>query len=303
MSVSGCAYRKYVAGYDAAASSPHRPTAPTGAAGEPPSPAGVQTLDELAVRLGQLRVWSGLGYREVHRRVVALRRRRGAPEQLSFDTVYRCMRPGRSRLDVELVVDIAQALLGDQAAAVAWRMAYRVLSGQASAAGIVRVFPALPDDLPEFTGRRAELRRLVDGLTPQGLVAGPAVSVIEGMAGVGKTTLAVHAGHEMLRCGLGTDVQLSVNLRGYDADQPPADPAAVLEGFLRVLGVPGDQIYHLDLAGRAARYRRLLAGRRALIVLDNAATAEQVVPLLPQTAGCLAMITSRNALADLPGSR
>jgi len=275
----------------------------TGSVGGPPNPHGVRTLDELVARLSRLRAWTGLGYREVHRRVVELRRRRGVPEQLAFDTVYRCMRPGRRRLDVELVVDIARVLLGDESAAAAWRMAYRVLAGGTGKAGIVRVFPALPDDLPEFTGRRAELQRLLDGLTPRRPDATPAVSVIEGMAGVGKTTLVIHAGHQLLHRGHGTDLQLSVNLRGYDPEQPPADPAAVLEGFLRVLGVPGDQIYHLDLAGRTARYRRLLAGRRTLVVLDNAATEEQVTPLLPLITGCLTMITSRNTLADLPGSR
>ena len=294
-----------VGGHDSSASSPHRPSDPTGPVGEPPSPAGVRTLDELVTRLSQLRAWSGLGYREVHRRVVELRRRRhrGPPEQVSFDTVYRCMRPGRSRLDVELVVDIARVLLGEGAAAAAWRMALQVLGGRAGAAGIVRVFPALPDDLPGFTGRRAELRWLLDGLASQRPDAAAAVAVIEGMAGVGKTTLVIHAGHQLLHRGHGTDLQLSVDLRGYDAELPPADPAAVLEGFLRVLGVPGDQIYQLDLAGRAARYRRLLAGRRALIVLDNAASQEQVTPLLPQTAGGLTMITTRNTLDNLSGAR
>ena len=194
-------------------------------------------------------------------------------------------------------------LLGDEAGAAPWRMALQVLSGQAVADGTVRVSPALPDDLPGFIGRRAELQRLLDGLTSQRSDAAAAVAVIEGMAGVGKTTLVIHAGHELLRHGQGTDLQLSVNLRGYDPELPPADPAAVLDGFLRALGVPGDQIYHLDLAGRAARYRRLLTGRRALIVLDNAATQEQVTPLLPQTTGSLTMITSRDAMATLPGSR
>jgi len=292
-----------MSGHDASTSSPRHPTDANGPPGAPPSPTGVRTLDELVSRLSQLRAWSGLGYREVHRRVVALRRRRGVPEQLSFDTVYRCMQPGRSRLDVELVVDIAQVLLGDQAAALAWRMAHQVVTGRTNAAGLVRVFPTLPDDLPEFTGRRAELQRLLDGSMPEGPDAVPAAWLVEGMAGVGKTTLAIHAGHQLLRRGLGTALQIWVNLRGYDPDQPPVDPAAVLEGFLRLLGLPGDQIYHLDLAGRAARYRQLLAGRRALIVLDNAATAAQVIPLLPRSAGCLTLITSRNAQVDLPGSR
>jgi tetratricopeptide (TPR) repeat protein len=200
------------------------------------------------------------------------------------------------------VVDIAQVLLGDEVAAASWRLAYRMVSGQSCAAGIVQVSTALPNDLPGFTGRQGELQRLIDGLTPQRPDTAAAM-VVEGMAGVGKTTLVIHAGHQLLHRGHGTDLQLSVNLRGYDPELPPADPAAVLDGFLRVLGVPGDQIYHLDLAGRAARYRRLLAGRRALIVLDNAATQEQVTPLLPHTPGCLTMITSRHALVDLPGMR
>jgi tetratricopeptide (TPR) repeat protein len=213
------------------------------------------------------------------------------------------MSRGRRRLDVELVVDIARVLLGGDAAAAEWRMALQALSGQAGAAGIVRVFPALPDDRPDFTGRRADLRQLLDGLAAGGPGAGPGIAVVEGMPGVGKTTLVVHAGHQLLRRGHGTDLQLWVNLRGYDAQLPPVDPAAVLEGFLRVLGVSGDQIFHLDLAGRAARYQRLMAGRRALVVLDNAATAEQVDPLLPRATGCRTMITSRNTLATLPGAR
>jgi hypothetical protein len=90
-----------------------------GPVGQPPSPTGVGTLDELVTRLSQLRAWSGLGYREVHRRVVELRRRRGLPEHVSYNTVYRCMRPGRSRLDVELVVDIARVLLDEGADGVA----------------------------------------------------------------------------------------------------------------------------------------------------------------------------------------
>ena len=107
------------------------------------------------------------------------------------------------------------------------------------------------------------------------------VSAIEGMAGVGKTQLAVHAGHLLTR-EKPFDRVLFVNLRGFHPDpaQPPADPAAVLDGFLRLLGVPGQQIPH-DLAARTAAYRDRLAGTRTLVVLDNAADAEQVRPLLP----------------------
>ncbi|MDY7090356.1 MAG: tetratricopeptide repeat protein [Actinomycetota bacterium] len=93
---------------------------------------------------------------------------------------------------------------------------------------------------------------------------------------------------------------LFVNLRGFHPDpaQPPADPSAVLDGFLRLLGVPGQQIPH-ELADRSALYRDRLAGTRALVVLDDAATAEQVRPLLPATSGSLAVVTSRRSLPGL----
>jgi tetratricopeptide (TPR) repeat protein len=93
---------------------------------------------------------------------------------------------------------------------------------------------------------------------------------------------------------------LFVNLRGFHPDpaQPPADPAAVLDGFLRLLGAPGQRIPH-DLPARTAAYRVRLAGTRTLIVLDNAADAEQVRPLLPETPGCPVLVTSRRDLTAL----
>jgi tetratricopeptide (TPR) repeat protein len=89
-------------------------------------------------------------------------------------------------------------------------------------------------------------------------------------------------------------------LRGFHPDpaQPPAAPAAVLDGFLRLLGMPGQQIPH-DLEARARAYRGMLAGIRALVVLDNAADANQVRPLLPEVQGCLTLITSRRRLTDV----
>jgi tetratricopeptide (TPR) repeat protein len=262
----------------------------------------VRSIDELTARLRLLRAWAGVGYHEIHRRIVDLRASRGLPEHLAYNTVYRCLQPGRSRLDVELVVDIVRVLVGDEAVA-AWRLAFQVIASRASAAAIVYASAALPDDLAEFTGRREALDQ-VSHLAAR--TVGPddpaPVVVIEGMAGVGKTTLAVHAAHRFVRQRRFDDLQLWVNLRGYDPAQPPADPSAVLEAFLRLLGVPGEQIYRLDLAGRSAKYRRLLAGRRALIALDNAATEEQVRPLLPDTPGCLTVVTTRHAMPTLAGA-
>jgi tetratricopeptide (TPR) repeat protein len=119
------------------------------------------------------------------------------------------------------------------------------------------------------------------------------------MAGVGKTQLAVHAGHLLVAEGH-FDTTLFVNLRGFHPDpgQPPAEPAAVLDGFLRLLGLSGHEIPH-GLQARAEAFRERLAGRRALVILDNAAAGAQVYPLLPRGAGTLTLVTSRRRLADL----
>lgn len=257
-------------------------------AGKPPDAHGVRTIDELAARLRELRAWSGLSYRTVHRGVLRLRTTRGVPEQPVYNTVYRSFQAGRTRLDIELVVDIAQVLLGEESAAATWRQACRVIEGLASAGQIVDVTADLPAESGEFTGRADELRFLLErrGST-----------VIDGMAGIGKTRLAVHAAHR-----LDADVRLAVDLRGFDPDRPPADPGAVLDGFLRCLGVSGELIGRLDLAERTAEYQRALAGQRAVILLDNAATVEQITPLLPNDPECAVLITSRRAL-DVPAAR
>ncbi|WP_185448538.1 hypothetical protein [Kribbella qitaiheensis] len=191
-----------------------------------------------------------------------------------YDTVYRCLQPGRSRLDVELVVDVVRALTDDQAAA-RWRQAYQAITGTAADAAVVNVCDRLPDDRPGFTGRAAELRRLCElSASTQ-----PVVVVIDGMAGVGKTSLAIRAAHRMALPA----VVFTVDLRGHDPARSPADPGAVLDGFLKSLGLRGGQLAGLDLAARTARFRDLLLGKRALILLDNAASADQLLPLLPGT--------------------
>ena len=124
-----------------------------------------------------------------------------------------------------------------------WRQALRVVGGEIEAVAQVRVQDSLPQDLAGFTGRTDELDRLRHARAGRGEAV--VISAIEGMAGVGKTQLAVHAGH-LLHREQPFDRVLFVNLRGFHPDpaQPPADPAAVLDGFLRLLGVPGQQIPH-----------------------------------------------------------
>jgi predicted ATPase len=118
------------------------------------------------------------------------------------------------------------------------------------------------------------------------------ISAIEGMAGVGKTQLAVHAGHLLAAERPFTHV-LFVDLRGFHPDptQPPADPAAVLDSFLRLLGVPGQRAPH-DPTARAELFRQRLVGERALVVLDNAVDEDQIRPLLPDSPRCVTNGTS-----------
>jgi DNA-binding SARP family transcriptional activator/tetratricopeptide (TPR) repeat protein len=159
----------------------------------------------------------------------------------------------------------------------------------------------LPPAVSGFAGRGAELASL-DAVIPQRAGAEPAppaaviISAVSGTAGVGKTALAVHWAHRV--AAEFPDGQLYVNLRGFDPGGQAMDPGEAVRGFLDAFGVPVARIPQ-GLAAQAGLYRSLLAGKRVLVVLDNAKDAEQVRPLLPGTPGCLAIVTSRNYLTGL----
>ena len=269
-----------------------------------PDPAGAGTIDDLVERLRRLKVWAGdPSYETIKNRVNAAWGAAGRPaaELARRSTVANCFQPGRRRFNTDLVVAVVRALHPDEGYVTQWRQALRVVGGETEAVAQVRVQDTLPRDLDTFTGRVAELDRLRLAMRGGDAVV---ISAIEGMAGIGKTQLAVHAGHLMLRDGT-VDRVLFVNLRGFHPDpgQPPADPAAVLDGFLRLLGVPGHAIPH-ELAGRTAAFRDRLAGTRTLVLLDNAADAAQVRPLLTGAEGCLTLVTSRRSLIELrPATR
>jgi hypothetical protein len=157
----------------------------------------------------------------------------------------------------------------------------------------------LPGGVPEFTGRQQQLDLLAERILkhdPAGTVV--AIHAVDGMAGVGKTELALRAAHDHKHRY--PDGQYFINLHGYTEDIPPVAPAAGLEELLRQAGLTRPEI-PTDLASRQARWQALMASRRALVLLDNAIDVEQVRPLLPGAAGCLVLITSRARLTDLPG--
>ncbi|MBU2669502.1 tetratricopeptide repeat protein [Actinoplanes bogorensis] len=244
-----------------------------------PDPTGCRSLDELAAALRALKSWAGdPSYDTITRRVNAANTAAGR------GTVVDCFRDGRRRINAELVIAVVASLHDDEAYLARWRQAIRITLAERQAAATVRVLAGLPSDASSFVGREPQLASLERA-------AG--VCVITGMAGVGKTQLAVRAGHRRTR-----ETTLFVDLRGFhpDESQPPAEPGAVLDGFLRALGVPARQIPH-DLSARSELFREQVAGRQAVVVLDNAVDEEQVRPLL--TPDALTLVTSRSDLGGL----
>jgi DNA-binding SARP family transcriptional activator len=161
--------------------------------------------------------------------------------------------------------------------------------------------PAIPRQLPMppplFVGRDDELAQLDKAFDATGESGGPVViSAIGGAGGMGKTWLALHWAHR--RLDRFPDGQLYVNLRGFDPSGGPVSPWLALRCFLQALGVDPAAIPD-DLDARSGLYRSLVAGRRMLVVLDNAADAAQATPLLPGSAGCVVLVTSRGQIASL----
>jgi DNA-binding SARP family transcriptional activator/tetratricopeptide (TPR) repeat protein len=155
----------------------------------------------------------------------------------------------------------------------------------------------LPRDTAAFSGRGRELAQLlgaIDGQAADGAVVG--IHAIDGMAGIGKTTFAVHAAHQ-LAAGF-PDGQFFLPLHAHTPGQRPVDPADALASLLLTAGLAPQQIPP-GLEARAARWRDHVAGKKILLLLDDAASHEQVRPLLPGTTGSLVLITSRRRLTAL----
>jgi DNA-binding SARP family transcriptional activator len=168
----------------------------------------------------------------------------------------------------------------------------------AAAPAVLRRLPAAVTPFAGRAGELAALTRLLDQGRPE-LPGTVVISAIDGMPGVGKTALAVQAAHMV--ADRFPDRQLFADLHGHTPGRPPADPADVLAALLAADGVD-PRYLPADLDERAAMWRDRMAGQRTLLILDNAASSAQVTPLLPGTAGCLVLITSRRFLGDLPAA-
>jgi DNA-binding SARP family transcriptional activator len=158
----------------------------------------------------------------------------------------------------------------------------------------------LPASVRSFVGRQTEVSRLGDllrqALCPVGAAGTVVISAIDGMAGVGKTALALHATHQL--AGQFPDGQLFIDMHGYTQGHEPRPASEALEIFLRALGVPPQRV-PAGTDERAAMFRHRLSGTRTMIVLDNVSSEAQIRPLVPASAGCVVLVTSRRRLRAL----
>ena len=281
--------------------------------------AGLPWLDEEAARLDRMRADAELALVDArltlgeHAELVPELRR--LTERYPFDehihgqlilALYRCGRQAdalaayqrlRRALGDDLGIDPSPTLRQLEAA-ILRQDAALALPEPAGALVVRAAVPAqLPPAIVVFAGRTAALDTLDRWLADAGdePTAVP-VAAVTGTAGVGKTTLAVHWAHRV--APRLPDGQLYVDLRGFDASGTPATPDCAIRTLLDALGVPAERVPS-TVEGRVGLYRSLCAGRRVLVVLDNASGAEQVRPLLPGASGCAVLVTSRDQLAGL----
>jgi tetratricopeptide (TPR) repeat protein/transcriptional regulator with XRE-family HTH domain len=165
--------------------------------------------------------------------------------------------------------------------------------------GAASVRYSLPPDSPMFTGRDGEMSQIIAAISGAAEIGDvPAIHVIDGMPGVGKTALAVHVAHA-LRDRF-PERQLFIDLHGHTPGQKPVSASMALAGLLTASGIDARYLPE-DVEGRAGLWRDRMSGKRALLVLDNAAGSSQVAPLLPGGNSCAVLVTSRRHLGDLPG--
>ncbi|MEU4443301.1 tetratricopeptide repeat protein [Actinosynnema sp. NPDC050801] len=240
-------------------------------------------VEAFARALGELKRRSGRSYRTL-----------GERTGLSRSALHRYCQGRAVPEHFELVARIARACGATKAELVELHRRWAMATSETTASQDEPVARQLPAPPAGFTGRERELAHVTAALTAQ--PAAVVISALSGAGGIGKTWLALHWAHRNLH--LFPDGQLHVDLRGFDPTCSPVPPAAALRGFLEAMGVdpatmPGDP------QAQAGLYRSVIAGRRMLIVLDNARDTAQVVPLLPGSPTCTVLITSRRRLTRL----
>lgn len=258
-----------------------------------PDPTRIRDRADLVRELGLLRARAARGTRKTRVSLAELAARVGEPRSTVHAYVSGRHLPAADVLDR---IVIALGATGDEQRA--WSEAWFRLAAERAAGDRNEAVPQqLVPDIDTFTGRDHELAELDKGLpaAAAGRVSAVAVSVLVGSGGVGKSALTAHWAHRV--SGRFPDGQLWIDLRGYDPDRP-LRPGAALAVLLGALGVPAADI-PAEAEARAGLYRSRLAGRRLLIVLDNARDTEQVRLLLPGNPSCSVVITSRDSLIGL----
>ena len=267
-------------------------------ADEPPMPILAGGVSGYARALRSLKVWAGNPSFQV------LSRRSKVPRSTLADALD----PARStlpRLDVVTAYATACGLSHDQL--LQWRRVWKALQQAANPeepAPAAAAAPSragrnfLPGDVADFTGR-AEETAVVLAAVRNDARRVVTISALDGMAGIGKTTLAVHVAHLLAADHL--DGQFFVDLHGHTPGRDPLDANVALHRLLTQLGVDPGGIPR-ELEDRAALWRAETAVRRAVVLLDNAATVQQVRPLLPGGGACSVVVTSRRRLVGLEGA-
>ncbi|MEQ4302473.1 tetratricopeptide repeat protein [Plantactinospora sp. B6F1] len=262
-----------------------------------PDPGAADTAAEFVTALRRLKSWSGMGLRRLERQAATAGQ--ALPRSTMAAVFSRDVLPRE-----DLVVALVRVCGGDQDEVDRWLAARRRI-----AAGTPRPAPppdgtpqpvrrTLPIDQAVFVGRDKELAQITAAVADAALAGGViAIHAIDGMPGIGKTTLAVHVAHRLTdRFG---DRQLFIDLRAHTPGQAPVPPEEALAQLLVADGLD-PRLVPETLDGRASLWRDRMAGKRLLLILDNAASSRQVAPLLPGCAEGLVLVTSRRSLADLP---
>lgn len=264
----------------------------------PPEPGSVASLDDLATSLLELRRWAGdPPYAALAEAIGDLRAQRGRPGKPGKVTVYDCFRAGRKRLDSQLYVDLLEVLGLPEQVRAAWVQAYRTATDSEVEESVEHQSASTDLMLPRtrLIGRDRELGWLEQ--RPPG-----SVTVIAGLPGAGKTELALHVTNRWRRrLGPGA-LALAVNLRGYDPDLQPLSAATLLARLLLGLGVKGWRVDGLGAFARAEQLRQVVGNRPLVLLLDNADSAAQILPLLPIGKRWRVIVTSRRRLPELEGT-